>query len=168
MSPSSPRCLTPLSRNCLRNGAACGYLGTSNSHPNSPSTNLTVDSMSLLPPVSSANTPTTSVFDVFLSQRFVEPFPVTTYPRTPSVSTSSNMPSPSFSTVLHATRADPFNTLPLQLSEEARMLLDHCEPETCHPFLLWTQVVAVAHFLLTIIPSNSRYQSYSAAKKRRY
>jgi hypothetical protein len=69
MSPSSPRFLTPLSRNCLRNGAACGYLGTSNSHPNSPSTNLTVDSMSLLPPVSSANTPTTSVFDVFLSQR---------------------------------------------------------------------------------------------------
>lgn len=135
MSPSSPRCLTPLSRNCLRNGAACGYLGASNSHPNNPSANLTVDSMSLLSPVSSASTPTTSGFDVFPSQWFVEPFPVSTYPRTPSVSSPSNMPSHSFSTILPATRTDPFNTLPLELSDEAKMLLDHCESETCHLFL---------------------------------
>jgi hypothetical protein len=43
------------------------------------------------------------------------------------------MRQPSFSTVLPANRADPFNTLPFELSRESRLLLDHCESISDNP-----------------------------------
>jgi hypothetical protein len=124
--------------------------------------------MSLLSPNSSASTPTTSDSNIFPSQGFTEPFPISSHPGTSTVSSPSYVPSPSFSTILPAARTDPFNTLPLELSDESKMLLDHCESKAFELFLLCTPAAGIADFSLTIIPTNSHHQPYSAAKKCEY
>jgi hypothetical protein len=55
------------------------------------------------------------------------PFSTLNSPGNEVISWYSNMRQPSISTILPATRTDPFNTLALELPLESKMLLDHCE-----------------------------------------
>jgi hypothetical protein len=119
------------SLNCLRNGAPCGYLVAPAPNANNPSATLSGDPMIL--PYISVSTTTTSSFNVLPSQQFVEPFLVSNGPGMAMAPRHSNMPQPSFSKILPATRADPFNTLPLELSHESNMLLNHCESKLVNP-----------------------------------
>jgi hypothetical protein len=61
------------------------------------------------------------------SEWFMESLLRSTVPESEILSWNPNMRPPSISTILPAARSDPFNTLPVELSQESKMLLDHCE-----------------------------------------
>ena len=125
--------LTVLSRNCLKNGASCGYPAPASDNLD-PSANVTVEPGSLLPSITPSYTSTTPTLNLPRSQGTLESTSAPKHHRTEVISWYSNMAQPSFSTMLPAARTDPFHTLPLELSRESKMLLDHCKSSFDNPF----------------------------------
>lgn len=114
------------SRNCLKNGASCGYPAPASELPG-PSTNTSFDPRTFLSSNTPINTLTTPTLNVLQPQQSLEPILASSESGTEALLWHSNMDQPCFSTILPATRTDPFNTLPFDLSHESKMLLDHCE-----------------------------------------
>jgi hypothetical protein len=92
-----------------------------------PSADLSVDPMALVLSGTAATAAMASPSHALPSEPFMEPLLGSTVPGSEGLSWYSNMRPPSFSTILPAARSDPFNTLPVELSQESKMLLDHCE-----------------------------------------
>jgi hypothetical protein len=118
--------LTLFSRNCLKNGASCGYLAPAEDISD-PSLDWSVNPTILVGSSTAATAAMATPSHALPSERFMEPLLGSAVPGSEVLSWYSNMRPPSFSTILPAARSDPFNTLPVELSQESKMLLDHCE-----------------------------------------
>lgn len=92
-----------------------------------PSADLSVDPMTLVLSGTAATAAMASSSHALPSEQFMEPLQGSIVPGSEGFSWYSSMRPPSFSTILPAARSDPFNTLPIELSQESKMLLDHCE-----------------------------------------
>lgn len=90
-----------------------------------PSADLSVDPMTLVLSGTAATAAMASSSHALPSEQFMEPLQGSIVPGSEGFSWYSNMRPPSFSTILPAARSDPFNTLPIELSQESKMLLDH-------------------------------------------
>jgi hypothetical protein len=153
--------LTVLSRNCLKNGASCGYPAPASDNLD-PSANVTVEPGPLLPSITPSNTSTTPILNLPRSQGTLESTSASKHHRTEVISWYSNMTQPSFSTILPATRTDPFHTLPLELSRESKMLLDHCKSTLTIPSPL--AATSASDFSPTALRYFSHKQPNSASK----
>jgi hypothetical protein len=91
------------------------------------SADLTVNPITLVLSGTAATAAMASPSHALPPERFIEPLLGSTVPASEVLSWYLNMRPPSFSTILPAARSDPFNTLPVELSQESKMLLDHCE-----------------------------------------
>jgi hypothetical protein len=122
--------LTIQSRNCLKNGALCGY-PTLSMDMSDPSGSAPLDSMSLASPSTSATASMSFPLDILHSQRAVQPMSGFNNPESEVLlwHSSTRQLQPCASTPLPATRTDPFNTLPLELSPKSQAMLDHCESD---------------------------------------
>ena len=118
--------LIHFSRKCLKNGASCGYLSPAEDISD-PSADLSVNPMTLVLSSTAAPAAMATPSHTLPSERSIEPLLRSTVPGSEVLSWYSNRRPPSFSTILPAARSDPFNTLPVALSQESKMLLDHCE-----------------------------------------
>jgi hypothetical protein len=152
-----------LSKNCLTNGATCSYPGALNFPGNNFSANLTIDQAALLSTDIAANTSAGSGSFVFPSQPL--PMLISSNPRKTIPAWHSTMPQHSVSTVIGASRADPFNTLPLELSNTSKMLLDHCEWSLLRSLPSSNRAFRTAGFSLITSSSISRQQPHFAFKK---
>ncbi|KAE9374620.1 hypothetical protein N431DRAFT_543892 [Stipitochalara longipes BDJ] len=114
----------PFCRNCLKNGATCGYPAPA-LDMSGPSSSVSLNSMSLPPSSTSAAASMFLPLNISQSQQVVGPSLGFNNPGSEVLLWYSNTRHPSPSTLLPATRTDPFNTLPLELSQESKRLLDH-------------------------------------------
>ncbi|PMD43504.1 hypothetical protein L207DRAFT_299209 [Hyaloscypha variabilis F] len=92
-----------------------------------PSGSAPLDSMSLASPSTSATASMSFPLDILHSQRAVQPTSGFNNPESEVLlwHSSTRQLQPCASTPLPATRTDPFNTLPLELSPKSQVMLDH-------------------------------------------